>query len=90
MINRTSGFNCFSCRHHAAAGHLRAATCETLDFPLHSIDKGVKIPNGACHDSGFITDNAFTTRHLNPSGRLKAHSPRLLIAKRHRLRGFLP
>jgi hypothetical protein len=89
MINGTSGYDS-SCRRYAAAGHLRAATCETLVFPLHSIDNSMKILSGECNDNSFATHNALTMRHPNQSGRLNPHSPCLLIANRLQLRGFLP
>ena len=89
MINGASAF-IFSCRHHAVGGQLRAGVPETLDLPIHLIDRRVKILSGEHSGSGFVTDNALTVRHLDPDGRLNTHSPRLHIAQRHRLRGFLP
>ena len=89
MINGPSK-SYLSCRRHAAAGHLRAAARKTPDLSLHSIGKGIKRLSGEHHDSGFVIDNALTVRHLDLSGRLNTHSPRLHIAHRHRLRGFLP
>jgi len=88
MINRTSYLN-FSCRCHAVVGHLRAAACEAPKLPLRSIGKGIKRLSGEHHDSGFLIDNARTMRHLGRLERLNTHSPRLHIANRHRLRGFL-
>jgi len=88
MINRTFSFD-ISCRRHTAAGQLRATAPKTPDLPLHSIGKGIKIRAGERNDSAFVTHNALTVRHLDPSERLNTHSSRLLIANRHRLRGFL-
>jgi len=88
MIKATAYF-IFSCRHHAAIGQLCAATCETPDLPLHSIGKGIKRLSDEHRDSGSVIDNALAVRHLDQSERLNTHSPRLHIAHRHRLRGFL-
>jgi len=88
MIDKTSYF-IFSCRRHAAAGHLRVAVYKTPDLSLHSAGRGIKTLAVKRHDSDFVIGNALTVRHLDQSERLNTHSPRLHIAQRHRLRGFL-